>query len=93
MQQTKLRALAMLVGLALAFTWGCAAGDKEPRLEPDTLKSWLADPQVVVLDVRSPQDWEGSNKKIKGALRRDYKDVATWAPGLPKNRRIVVYCA
>ena len=57
------------------------------------MKSWLADPQVVILDVRAPDDWQGSDKKIKGAVRQDPKEVKTWAASLPKEKKIVLYCA
>jgi len=48
---------------------------------------------VVILDVRAPDDWEKSDKKIKGAVRKDPKDVKTWAATLPKDKKIVLYCA
>ena len=93
MQQAKLWAMVLTAGLMLVFVWACAGSENAPRLERQTLKSWLADPQVIIIDVRSPQDWEGSSKKIKGAQRRDYKEIKTWAASLPKDKKIVFYCA
>ena len=93
MQKAKLGAMVLTVGLMLVFVWACAGSENAPRLERDTLKSWLSDPQVVILDVRAPQDWDSSNKKIKGAQRRDYKELKTWAASLPKDKKIVLYCA
>jgi predicted sulfurtransferase len=85
--------MVLAVGLMLAFTWSCATGQNVPRLDKETLKNWLSDPQVVILDVRQPQDWQASDKKIKGAVRQEPKEVKTWAAGLPKDKKIVLYCA
>jgi len=93
MRQAKSWALAMTVGLILAFTWSCARGENAPRLDKETLKGWLADTQVIILDVRAPNDWQSSDKKIKGAVRQEPKEVKTWAASLPKDKKIVLYCA
>jgi 3-mercaptopyruvate sulfurtransferase SseA len=93
MQKAKLWTLTLAAGLLLVFLWGCGGGENAPRLERNTLKSWLSDPQVIIIDVRAPQDWDGSKKKIKGAQRRDLKEIKTWAATLPKNKKIVFYCA
>jgi hypothetical protein len=82
-------ALCLMVLLPLTG----ARGAKAPRLDLPTLKGWLSDPQVIVLDVRDPQDWQSSSKKILGAMREDPYDVKTWAPLLPRGKKIVLYCA
>jgi rhodanese-related sulfurtransferase len=64
-----------------------------PRVGKDTLKSWLGDPNVLLIDVRADNDWQSSDKKIKGAVRQDPKQTKTWAAGLPKDKKIVLYCA
>ena len=94
MQQAKLWALVLAVGLMLAFTWSGAVGQEAPRVDKESLKSWLSDPQVVIVDVRQPKDWDASDKKSKGAMRQDPKaEVKTWAAKLPKDKKIVLYCA
>jgi rhodanese-related sulfurtransferase len=92
LKRAKLCALVMTVVLMLMFPWACI-GENAPRVDQETLKSWLNDPQVVILDVRAPDDWEKSDKKIKGAVRKDPKNVKTWAATLPKDKKIVLYCA
>jgi rhodanese-related sulfurtransferase len=77
----------------LAAFWSCATAQEAPRVDKETLKSWLGDPNVVIIDVRTAKDWEGSDKKIKGAVREDPKDVKTWEASLPKDKKIVLYCA
>jgi hypothetical protein len=79
--------------LLLAASWPCATAQEAPGIDKETLKSWLADPMVVIIDVRSAKDWQGSGKKIKGAVREDPKDVLTWAASLPKDKKIILYCA
>ena len=93
MNKAKLWTMVLAVTLLLAFPLSCAVGQDVPRLDKDTLKGWLSDPQVIVLDVRQPQDWQASDKKVKGAVRQEPNEVKTWAAGLPKDKKIVLYCA
>jgi rhodanese-related sulfurtransferase len=93
MQMTKLWVQVMVVSLIVAFAWACAAAPEAPRIDKETLKGWLADPQVVIVDVRAGNDWEDSKTKIKGAVRHDPKEVPTWAASLSKEKKIVLYCA
>jgi hypothetical protein len=100
MEKTRLWAMVIAASLLLAFSGACASGQEAPRVDQatprvdkETLKSWLADPQVVILDVRQPKDWQGSDKKIKGAVRQDPKEVYIWAASLPKEKKIVLYCS
>jgi hypothetical protein len=91
MRQTKFWVLALAVSLTLAFTWSCGRGEKALLLDKETIKSWLADREVIILDVRAPKDWRVSDKKIKGAVRHDPDEVKTWAANLPRNKQIVLY--
>ena len=93
MQRTRLWAMVMLASLMLAFSWACAAAPEAPRIDKETVKSWLADPQVVIVDVRFGKDWQDSHTKIKSAIRHDPQEVQTWAASLPKEKKIVLYCA
>jgi hypothetical protein len=85
--------LLTLAVLLASHSWGVAhAADKDvPRIEKDTLKGWLGDPNVLVIDVRADNDWKASDKKIKGAVRQDPKEVKGWASSLSKEKRIVLY--
>ena len=93
MKKARLWAMVLAVALMLAFPLSCAVGQDVPRLDKDTLKGWLSDPQVIILDVRQPQDWQASAKKIKGAVRQEPSEMKTWAATLPKDKKIVLYCA
>jgi rhodanese-related sulfurtransferase len=64
-----------------------------PRVSKDYLKAKLGSPDLVLVDVRSKNDWENSSDKITGAVRMDPKAVDTWLETLPKDREIILYCA
>jgi rhodanese-related sulfurtransferase len=93
MQKTKLWAMVMVVSLMVAFSWACSSAAESPRIDKETVKGWLANPQVIIVDVRAGGDWQDSTTKIKGAVRQDPKAVQTWAASLPKEKKIVLYCA
>lgn len=93
MEKTKLWAMVIVATLMVAFSGACALGQGAARIDKETLKSWLSDPQVVIVDVRTGKDWQNSQTKIKGAIRQDPKEVQTWAASLPKEKKIVLYCA
>jgi hypothetical protein len=91
MWKTRFCAKALAVSLVLAFAWSCGSGVKTPLLGKETVKGWLSDPEVIILDVRASKDWNVSDKKIKGAERQDPDEVKIWAADLPKNKKIVLY--
>jgi rhodanese-related sulfurtransferase len=81
--------VAFAVCLSLAVP--ALAGADSLRVDKDTVKSWLDDPQVLIIDVRTGNSWEQSDKKIKGAVRQDPQKVKEWAAGLPTDKKIVLY--
>ena len=91
MRKNEFRAMALAVSLILALTWSCCNDGKAPLLDKETIKNWLSDREVMILDVRAPKDWKVSDKKIQGAVRQDPEEVKTWAANLPKNKKIVLY--
>ncbi len=81
--------------VCLALVAG-ASGPKEgeaARIEIDKLKSMLGSPDLILLDVRQPADWNKSNSKMKGAIREDPTVFDSWALKYPKDKTIVLYCA
>ncbi len=92
MRKTNFSFMALAISLMLAFTCSCGSGEKPPLLDRETIKSWLSNPEVIILDVRAPKDWNPSDKKIKGAVRQDPDEVTIWAANLPKDKKIVLYC-
>jgi rhodanese-related sulfurtransferase len=85
--------LVIAASLLMAVSGSCATAQEAPRVDKETLKSWLDNSEVVIIDVRQPEDWQGSDKKIKGSVREAPGEVKTWAASLPKDKKIVLYCA
>jgi rhodanese-related sulfurtransferase len=81
------------VSLMLAVSCSLAAAREAPRIDKETLKSWLGNPELMIIDVRQSRDWQSSDKKIKGAVREDPHAVDAWASTLTKDKKIVLYCA
>jgi len=62
-------------------------------MEISELKSILNSDSVVVLDVRAGRDWSTSEFKIPGAIRASGEEFAEWSTTLPKDKKLVLYCA
>ncbi len=62
-------------------------------ISKDQLKAELANPNVIVVDVRQPQAWDSSQWKIQGARRELPAEVGQWMTKYPKDKTIVFYCS
>ena len=87
--------VVLLVAFALA---GClrnvAPETQVPKMTKEDLKPLLGNPDVVILDVRIPGEWNRSTLKIQGAVREDpEKNYKTWASKYPKDKTLVFYCS
>lgn len=67
--------------------------DDVPRMDKDELKALLDNPDVVIIDARTPSDWNKSENKIKGAHRLDQSNTESVETMYPKEKTIVVYCS
>jgi hypothetical protein len=89
--------LAMMV-LAVGFAGTASFAATELTLESvqkmsiGGLKAQLGNPNVIVIDVRTVQDWENSKTKIKGAVREDIRFLDSWINKYPKEKTLVFYC-
>ena len=86
---------ALLIFLAVLLA-GCGPSPRRSeaqRVDKDTVKGWLGDPAVMIIDVRATGDWEGSDKKIQGAVRQDPNQAGSWAQDVPQDKKLVLYCA
>ncbi len=63
-----------------------------PRITVDELKADLDKPDVVIIDVRTPHDWNDSSTKIKGAIREEPNRLGAWMAKYPMDKTIVLYC-
>ncbi len=86
-----------VVGLTFLFLPEIPAmGEKPnvPMVSPEQLQSMMANPEVIVIDVREPVSWSKSQTKIRGAVREDpTKEIPEWAKKYPKEKTLVFYCA
>jgi phage shock protein E len=79
-----------LIGIGLAAARAGAAD--APRMTKEDLLALLGRPDVVVVDLRTERQWEGSKEKIRGAVREDPHAVASWAARYLKEKTVVLYC-
>lgn len=64
-----------------------------PTMAPEELRDMLARGEpVAVLDVRKREDLARATDRIAGSDWRDPEAIATWAPELPRDRPVVVFC-
>ncbi len=62
-------------------------------IDKEGLKAMLNSPDLVVVDVRTGSDWSSSEFKIRGAVRVEPSEVASWADAHGKDKIYVLYCA
>jgi predicted sulfurtransferase len=82
----------ILILFSSLLTFAVASTDA-PRMSKEELRSRLSDKDLVIIDVRTAHDWGKSNSKIRGAVREDPEDVASWAKKYIDKKTIVLYCA
>ena len=92
------RGLATTLAVALTFVAIgifalTASGQEVPRITTEELRGILDNSSLIVIDVRSEGDWNGSELKIKGAVREDPRKVSSWIDKYTKEKTLVFYCA
>ena len=83
--------LAISIGVACTSTKTAVPQDI-PRMTKEELKAKLDNEDIVIIDVRTPKDYDNSDSRIKGAFRENPMDVTFWS-SYPKDKTIVLYCA
>jgi rhodanese-related sulfurtransferase len=64
------------------------------RISPQRLIALVGtDRFPLVVDVRRLPAFQASQRRVAGSIWRDHMNTDAWAPVLPKNRSIAVYCA
>ena len=90
LDQLRGRVLILVLLALLPFT---ALAGEVARVSADELEAELGKPGVVIIDVRTGNDWRNSVKKIKGALREDPYNAKVWSSRYDKDDRYVLYCS
>lgn len=64
-----------------------------PRITVDELKAKLAkNAPVFIIDSRSQGSYDGSEIKIKGAVRIPADEIESRLSEIPRDREVVIYC-
>ncbi len=77
-----------LIGLIIISVF---AAEDVPRISKEILKELLGNPNVIILDVRISENWQKSEFKIKGAIRRRPKLFDAWANEFPRDKVLILY--
>jgi rhodanese-related sulfurtransferase len=85
--------MLIMVMIGMLLSAAVQAAEDAPRITKEEVKALLGDPGVIILDARTGSSWNSSDKKIKGAVRVDPDNVASWAGSIPRDKKIVVYCS
>ncbi len=64
-----------------------------PKITKEEVERMLGNADVIIVDVRLGRDWNGSESKIKGAVREDPRNMGQWIDRYPKDKTLVFYCA
>lgn len=83
--------MLMVVGL---FCRSVASADSidVPRISIQRARQMLANPDVVVIDVRTTKAWWRSTMKIANAVREDLASRQQLTQKYPKNKILIFYC-
>ena len=83
--------LICLVAIGITAFFATQAAGQIGRITIDQLLEYLNHPQFLILDVRTSQSWQASDKKIKGAIRANPSAFDSWSNELPKDKLLVLY--
>jgi len=94
MIQRKMMFTTMVLLLGAVIMVGSVACDSQagraPRMEIAQLLDMIDSPEVMIIDIRSGSDWDGSENMIKNAVRKPH-DNDSWMAEIPKDKTIVLY--
>jgi hypothetical protein len=89
---------ALILGGALALVLlgmpeNVFSAEDVPLMTKEQLKAMLGDKDLIILDVRTNEQWNHSDLKILGAIHEDPEKVEGWVEKYPKDKTLVFYCA
>jgi rhodanese-related sulfurtransferase len=86
-------ALMLIAGLVTSLhALTALTAENVPRITTEALRQQLNSPDMVIIDVRTPHDWQVSATKIKGSVREDASTVAAWIAKYSPNKTLIFYC-
>lgn len=84
--------IALMAGNQLGPPAASAASVEVARISIERTKQMLANPDVVIIDVRTAKTWWRSPTKIENAVREDPGSPDHWAEKYPKDKTLIFYC-
>jgi rhodanese-related sulfurtransferase len=69
-----------------------AAPPEADKITKEELLPLLGDPDVTIIDLRLPREWDTSDIKVKCAVREDPMKPGQWLDKYPKEKMLVLYC-
>jgi hypothetical protein len=84
--------IALMAGILFSRTAASAASIEVPRISVERTKQMLANPDVVIIDVRTAKTWWRSPSKIENAVREELGSLGRWAEKYPKDKTLIFYC-
>ncbi len=87
----KLTLLIFILTIGFTVSLSAQAFCQVIKITINQLLESLDNPQVLILDVRTSGSWQDSDKKIKGAVRKNPETFGSWANDLPKNKFLALY--
>ncbi len=83
---------ALMAGNHFGPLAASAASIEVPRISIERTKQMLANPDVVIIDVRTVKTWWRSPTKIENAVREEPGSLERWAEKYPKDKTLIFYC-
>ena len=84
--------IALLAGYQFDPHVASAASVEVPRISIERTNQMLANPDVVIIDVRTAKTWWRSPSKIENAVREEPGSPQHWAEKYPKDKTLIFYC-
>ena len=86
-----IKSIALGLALVVFISISALAAGAAPKISKEQLKEILDNSDVIILDVRTSEDWQKSEFKIKGAIRKRPKLFDSWANEYPRGKTLVLY--
>lgn len=88
-----MKRIIMLLTLFISFLVSPVMAADVAIMEKEELNKHLGSSDLIILDVRTGNDWTSSDYKIVGAFRENPKHVDNWIDKYDKSKMIVLYCS
>ena len=84
--------IALMAGNQFGPNVASAASVEVPRISIERTNQMRANPDVVIIDVRTVKTWWRSPTKIENAVREEPGSLERWAEKYPKDKTLIFYC-